>query len=110
MRRLGIDCPDRLDWRNWVPGTEYIKHLVVKNVSTSTVTVKYKQTASRAFSMDFPEPIKLRPGMSAPLKVVRLANGVASMGCCAWSRLQIVSYAWLSFADHLQAAQDAAVF
>lgn len=64
-----MDSPDRLEWRDWVPGTEYIKQLVVKNVSTNTVKVKYKQTASKAFSMDFPEPIKLRPGMSVPLKV-----------------------------------------
>lgn len=82
--RLGIDCADRLDWRNWVPGTEYVKHLVVKNVSTSTVKVKYKQTASKAFSMDFPEPIKLRPGMSVPLKVGGQPGIAASIGgCCA---------------------------
>ncbi len=66
---FGIDVPDLLEWRNWKPGTEYRKDLVCKNVSTATIKIKFKQTASKAFSMGFPEPIKLRPGMSCPLQV-----------------------------------------
>ncbi len=67
--RFGLDIPDTLEWRNWKPGTEYSKNLMCKNVSTKTIKLKYKQTASKAFSMGFPEPIKLRPGMSHPLQV-----------------------------------------
>ncbi|GIL53686.1 hypothetical protein Vafri_9323 [Volvox africanus] len=66
---FGLDCPEQLEWRHWNPGTEYIKQLVIKNVSTSVLKMRYKQPASKAFSMDFPEPFKLRPGMSQPLKV-----------------------------------------
>lgn len=66
---FGLECADALEWRNWTPGTEYSKNYVVKNVSTETVRISYKQTASKAFSMDFPETIKLRPGMSHALKV-----------------------------------------
>jgi hypothetical protein len=70
MCRLGLDCSDRLQWRGWRPGTEYIKALALKNVSTAhTLTITYKQTANKAFSMGFPEPIKLRPGMSHALQV-----------------------------------------
>lgn len=70
--RFGLDSPDQIEWRNWQPGTEYVKNLSLKNVSTNTIKIKYKQTASKAFSMDFPEPFKLRPGMSHALKVAEL--------------------------------------
>lgn len=68
-RRLGIDCLSELEWRHWVPGTEYVKHLVIRNTSTNTVRLKYRQTSTPAFSMDFAEVFKLRPGMSNPLRV-----------------------------------------
>jgi hypothetical protein len=64
-----VDCPDDVQWRNWIPGTEYIKQLVLKNVTTTAITLKYKQTTNKAFAIDFPEAIKLRPGMSHSLKV-----------------------------------------
>eukprot|EP00798_Chlamydomonas_sp_ICE-L_P020949 gene20949-27801_t len=67
--QFGLECLDQLEWRKWEPGTEYVKYLSFKNVSKNAVTIKYKQTASKAFSMDFPEPHKIRPGMSASLKV-----------------------------------------
>ena len=67
--RFGLECPDQLEWRNWEPGTEYSKNYVIKNVTTNVLNINYKQTASKAFSMEFPEPFRLRPGMSCPLKV-----------------------------------------
>ena len=73
-----MDCIEQLEWRNWQPGTEYYKNLVLKNVTTTTVKVKYKQTHSKAFSMEFPEPIKLRPGMSHSLKVSSSSSAVGS--------------------------------
>eukprot|EP00955_Chlamydomonas_euryale_P068125 360023-Chlamydomonas_euryale.AAC.5 len=70
MHRFGVESADRLEWRNWTPGTEYVKSYSLKNVSSDkTLQITYKQTASKAFSMDFPEPFKLRPGMSQSLKV-----------------------------------------
>jgi hypothetical protein len=66
--RFGLECADQLEWRGWQPGTEFVKSLVLKNVGTNALKLHYKQTASKAFSMDFPEPFKLRPGMSKALK------------------------------------------
>ncbi|GLC34162.1 Cilia- and flagella-associated protein 65 [Pleodorina starrii] len=67
---FGLDCPEQLEWRHWNPGTEYAKQLVIKNVSTSVLKMRFKQPTSKAFSMEFPEPFKLRPGMSQSLKVI----------------------------------------
>ena len=72
---FGLECSDQLEWRNWTPGTEYSKSYVLKNVSTNVLNITYKQTASKAFSMEFPELFRLRPGMSCPLKV-------RQCGCC----------------------------
>ncbi len=32
--RYGLEFPKQLEWRKWHPGSEYVKQLVVKNVST----------------------------------------------------------------------------
>ena len=65
----GIDCADILEWRMWTPGGEYTLSLNMKNVSTKPLKLKYKLPATKYFSMGFPEPIKLSPGMSFPVKV-----------------------------------------
>ena len=65
----GIDCAESLEWRGWEPGGEYVRSLVVKNVSTKVLKVKYKLPATKYFSMEFPEAIKLSPGMSATVDV-----------------------------------------
>ena len=75
MPRFGLECADALEWRSWQPGTEYTKNYVLKNVGTEALRLNYKQTASKSFSMDFPETIKLRPGMSHALKVQPRACG-----------------------------------
>ncbi len=59
-----------------------MKQLVLKNVSTAALKIRYKQPVSKAFSMDFPEPFKLRPGMSHPLKVCCGARGAAGHAGC----------------------------
>lgn len=79
-RRFGVDCPEQLEWRNWLPGTEYTKQLVLKNVTTSVIKIRYKQTTNKAFAMDFPELMKLRPGMSHPLKVRTLGDTARGSG------------------------------
>lgn len=70
-RRFGIDSVDSLAWRKWVPGVEYVKSLVLKNVSNKQVKFQYKAPGSKAFGVEFPEPVKLMPGMSYALKVRR---------------------------------------
>ena len=65
----GIDCADILEWRMWTPGGEYQLNLNMKNVSTKPLKLKYKLPATKYFSMDFPDPIKLSPGMSFAVKV-----------------------------------------
>eukprot|EP00937_MAST-01D_sp_MAST-1D-sp2_P000336 g336.t1 len=72
MQRFGVDCGDGIDFRGgeWVPGGEYIKKLVVRNVSQKTQKFKYKLPKTKFFSMAFPEAITLSPGMNAQIDVV----------------------------------------
>lgn len=58
----GIDCTNELLWAggSWVPGGEYPKRIVLKNVSPAILTLRYKLPRSRYFHMEFPEPLKLR--------------------------------------------------
>ena len=69
VRRFGVDIPaDRLEWKaGWQPGGEYTKQLVVKNVSTRVMKIKYRLPESKYFSMAFPETIKLTPGLAKVL-------------------------------------------
>ena len=70
IRRFGVDCGDGLTWAaGWVPGGEYTKQLIVKNVSKVGVRLKYKLPESKFFSMAFPEMIQLNPGLSMTLQV-----------------------------------------
>ncbi|GBF91298.1 hypothetical protein Rsub_03618 [Raphidocelis subcapitata] len=66
----GLEVPAALVWTRWEPGGEYAKTLNVKNVSGRAVTVVHRLNASKAFALDFPAPVRLSPGMSAPLRVV----------------------------------------
>ena len=62
---LGVDCAEILEWRGWEAGGEYQKDLLVKNTSTKAMKLKYQLPATKYFSMEFPEAIRLAPGMSA---------------------------------------------
>ena len=68
-RVWGLDCADVLRWRQWEPGGTYVRSVVLKNVSTKAIKVKYKLPATKYFEMEFPEVIKLSPGMSIPVDV-----------------------------------------
>jgi len=68
-RVWGIDCADVLRWKRWEPGGTYVRSVVLKNTSTKAVKVKYKLPATRYFEMEFPEVIKLSPGMSVSVDV-----------------------------------------
>lgn len=67
--RFGMDCVDKVEWRGWSPGGEYHKTFTIKNVTTRMVKFKYRLPQSKYFSMGFPEPIQLLPGMSCPIRV-----------------------------------------
>lgn len=64
----GLSLPEALVWRHWAPGGEYTRKLVIKNVSTHAIRFNYKLNQTKVFSMDFPEPVRLSPGMTYALK------------------------------------------
>ena len=66
---LGVDCAELLEWRQWDAGGEYVKDLLVKNVGGKSIKLKYRLPATKYFSMEFPEPIRLSPGMSCTVPV-----------------------------------------
>ena len=69
-RKYGFDCADSLVWKGWDIGGEYVKRLVLKNVSKKMQTIKYKLPATKYFGMDFPIAMKVGPGMSYVVDVV----------------------------------------
>lgn len=72
VRRFGVDCADELVWgAGWEPGGEYTKQLVIKNVGTKVMKIKYQLPVSKYFSMAFPETINLTAGLSKTLQVRR---------------------------------------
>eukprot|EP01031_Cornospumella_fuschlensis_P041521 gene41521-50672_t len=76
VRRFGIECigpaGDGIFFRagTWRPGGEYIQKLIIRNVSTSVKKLKYKLPSTRYFSMAYPDPIVLSPGLSQEVDVV----------------------------------------
>jgi hypothetical protein len=46
------------------PGGEYVKNLVIKNVTTKTQKIQYKLPSTKFFSMEFPKVMTLSAGMS----------------------------------------------
>ena len=50
-RQFGVDCVDSLDWKagRWEPGGEYVKKLIVKNVSVNTIKIKYELPNTKFF-------------------------------------------------------------
>lgn len=77
VKRFGIDCigpggSDGILFKagTWRPGGEYIQKLLIRNVSTSVKKLKYKLPSTRYFSMAYPEPIVLSPGLSQEVDVI----------------------------------------
>ena len=76
INRFGVDCGDGLEWpAGWEPGGEYTKTVVVKNVSTRLIKLKYRLPETKFFSMTFPETISLVAGMS---KALQAAHALSS--------------------------------
>ncbi len=77
IKRFGIEClgpggGDGIFFRasTWRPGGEYIQKLIIRNVSTEVKKLKYKLPSTRYFSMAYPEPIILSPGLAQEVDVV----------------------------------------
>lgn len=76
VKRFGIECigpsGDGIFFRagTWQPGGEYVQKLIIRNVSTTVKKLKYKLPSTRYFSMFYPEPITLSPGLSKEVDVV----------------------------------------
>ena len=69
INRFGVDCGEGLEWQaGWEPGGEYTKTVVVKNVSTKLIKLKYRLPETKYFSMAYPETISLVAGMSKALQ------------------------------------------
>jgi hypothetical protein len=77
VKRFGIECigpggGDGIFFKagTWRPGGEYIQKLIIRNVSTEVKKLKYKLPSTRYFSMSYPEPIILSPGLAQEVDVV----------------------------------------
>jgi hypothetical protein len=76
VKRFGIECigpaGDGILFKagTWRPGGEYIQKLIIRNVSTEVKKLKYKLPSTRYFSMAYPEPIVLSPGLAQEVDVV----------------------------------------
>ncbi|EFC43750.1 hypothetical protein NAEGRDRAFT_68477 [Naegleria gruberi] len=65
----GVEITSELVWKSWEIGGDYLKKIVVKNVGTEVVEVKYELPKSKTFFMAFPEPAKISPGVSISFEV-----------------------------------------
>jgi cilia- and flagella-associated protein 65 len=69
-RQFGIDCPGvRYYGGTWGPGGEYIRQILVKNVTTATVRLRYALPRTKFFYMAFPKDLVLAAGNNVVLEV-----------------------------------------
>ncbi|KPI88537.1 hypothetical protein ABL78_2349 [Leptomonas seymouri] len=67
---LGIDCVDRLIWKEWTPGNEYTRKILVKNVDRASQTIQISLPVHRKILMTpFPEPVTLSSGVSHEISI-----------------------------------------
>ncbi|CAJ1993670.1 hypothetical protein conserved [Leishmania donovani] len=84
QRALGVDCVDRLTWKEWEPGKEYKRKILVKNIDRASQTIQLSLPVNRkTFITPFPEPITLSSGVSheivisfRPTELVELHDAV----------------------------------
>ena len=59
----GLDCCETLRWKFWEPGGTYVRSVVLKNVSTRALKVKYKLPKTKYFERwSSPRRSSSRPG------------------------------------------------
>ncbi|KAG2392302.1 hypothetical protein C9374_012554 [Naegleria lovaniensis] len=69
QRGFGVEVTSDLVWKHWDVGGDHAKKIIVKNVSTEVVEVKYELPKSKNFFMGFPEPSKISPGVSVAFEI-----------------------------------------
>ncbi|AIO02432.1 hypothetical protein LPMP_352950 [Leishmania panamensis] len=70
QRALGVDCVDRLTWKEWEPGKEYKRKILVKNVDRASQSIQLSLPTNRKiFLTPFPEPIMLSSGVSHEIAI-----------------------------------------
>ena len=83
-RRLGIDCADKLVWKHWTPGGEYVKALEIRNTLHQSQVIKYALPENKVCP---PHPPVF------PAERVGRADGPFGLWspqnflCCRWSLL-----------------------
>lgn len=67
---LGIDCVDRLTWKEWTPGNEYTRKILVKNVDRTSQTIQLSLPVhKKIFLTPYPEPVTLSSGVSHEIAI-----------------------------------------
>ncbi len=69
IKMFGLDCGDGLTWKKWEPGSDNAKPLIIKNVSTAVVKLRYQLPPTKYFFLEFPELITLSPGVYKTINV-----------------------------------------
>lgn len=84
---FGLDGPDALEFRGCTPGCSVTARLGLSNVRSdgATVAVLHSAPSSLLFDVDFPVPLRLRPGTSGWVEVTyRAGGGGAATAPPAW--------------------------
>ena len=74
----GIDCPDSLEWITTSVGKPQTKSFAVRNIKTTAMVLKFKIPQTKHFTTEYPEPLKLVPGMSGSVLITFKASALAS--------------------------------
>lgn len=99
-RKLGIDCPGKIVWKNWEAGEEYVKKIVIKNVDARAQNIVYALPERKAtFLTPYPEPKMLSSGMYMELEIRFCPTEVVEVHDC----IEIKVIGRGSFAVYLEA-------
>lgn len=69
VTKHGLVVASRIEWKNWQPGSEYIKHVLIKNTQLKMQKITYEIPESRFFTTLYPKPIILNAGTSYSLPI-----------------------------------------
>lgn len=69
VEKFGIECESQVIFEGWEAGGEFVRNLVLRNVSLHVQKIKYKLPVAKCFILPYPDPIKLAPGMAITLPV-----------------------------------------
>lgn len=69
IMKRGLMVATCVRWRNWQPGSEYIKYVLMKNTQLNVQRITYKIPESKYFTTLYPKQITLNPGNSYSLPI-----------------------------------------